>query len=42
MKLWGADKRWKTEKGSFKVLVGKSSEDIQLEGEFSLSKDYSL
>lgn len=42
LKLWGADKRWKTEKGSFKVLVGKSSEDIQLEGEFSLSKDYSL
>lgn len=42
LKLWGSDRRWKTEKGRFKLLVGSSSDDIRLEGTFVLEKDYTL
>ncbi|HLT88460.1 MAG TPA: glycoside hydrolase family 3 N-terminal domain-containing protein [Sphingobacterium sp.] len=42
LKLWGADRKWKTEKGRFTLLVGSSSDDIRLEGTFVLEKDYML
>jgi beta-glucosidase len=42
LKLWGADRKWKTEKGRFTLLVGSSSDDIRLEGTFVLEKDYTL
>lgn len=40
LKLWTAQKQWKTEKGTFKVLVGKSSEEIMLKGDLILTRDY--
>ncbi|TJY64341.1 beta-glucosidase [Sphingobacterium alkalisoli] len=42
LRLWGIDKKWKVEKGKFKLLVGSSSDDIRLSSEFSLEKDYTL
>ena len=42
LKLWSADKQWKTEKGSFKILIGKSSDKIELESRFTLEKDYTF
>ena len=30
---------WKIEKGSYRVLAGASSEDIRLEGTFTVEKD---
>ncbi|TDS15777.1 glycoside hydrolase family 3 N-terminal domain-containing protein [Sphingobacterium paludis] len=40
LKLWGLDKKWKTEKGKFTLLLGASSDDIRLKGEFVLANDY--
>ncbi|PRD49139.1 glycoside hydrolase family 3 N-terminal domain-containing protein [Sphingobacterium haloxyli] len=40
LKLWGADRKWKTEKGRFKVLVGPSSDNTLLMERFELEKDY--
>lgn len=40
LKLWAVDNVWKTEKGSFKILLGKSSEKIELSSNFTLSKNY--
>lgn len=40
LKLWGADRKWKTEKGRFKVLVGPSSDNMLLMERFELEKDY--
>lgn len=42
LKLWGLDKKWKTEKGKFTLLVGAASDDIRLTDGFTLTKDYSL
>ena len=42
LKLWTADQKWKTEKGHFKILLGKSSEKIELESSFTLRKDYTF
>lgn len=42
LKLWDASGVWKTEKGKFKLLIGASSDDIRLETEIVLSKDYSF
>ncbi len=42
LKLWGIDRTWKTEKGSFTLLVGGSSDDIHLTGDMMLGKDYIL
>lgn len=42
LKLWGLDRKWKTEKGRFSLLVGASSDDIRLQGELTLAKDYSF
>ncbi|PRD54312.1 glycoside hydrolase family 3 N-terminal domain-containing protein [Sphingobacterium gobiense] len=40
LKLWGAGRKWKTEKGRFKVLVGPASDNTPLTGMFELEKDY--
>lgn len=42
LKLWSADRKWETEKGRFKLLVGSSSDDIRLEGILVLEKNYTL
>ncbi|MFD1768596.1 glycoside hydrolase family 3 N-terminal domain-containing protein [Sphingobacterium suaedae] len=42
LKLWGVDRRWKTEKGAFTLLIGPSSEQVALRGELLLSKDYTF
>lgn len=42
LKLWNQDKKWMTEKGRYKILIGKSSDDILLETSFSLSKDFEI
>jgi len=42
LKLWGLDKQWKTEKGKFTLLLGGSSDDTKLTGEFVLAKDYAF
>lgn len=42
LKLWGIDRKWKTEKGRFKIMVGPSSDIASLTGEFILSKDYTM
>lgn len=41
LKLWGIDKKWVTEKGTFKVRIGSASDNSKLTSEFSLSKNYS-
>lgn len=41
-KLWGVDRKWKTEKGKFTILIGCSSEDVKLSGELTLTKDYTF
>ncbi|UIR55273.1 glycoside hydrolase family 3 C-terminal domain-containing protein [Sphingobacterium sp. SRCM116780] len=40
LKLWAVDKSWKTEKGKFKLQIGAASDDIRLEGDVELTKDY--
>ena len=40
LKLWGTDRRWKTEKGSFRLLVGPASDRTPLTGTFTLLRDY--
>lgn len=37
LKLLGLDWKWKVEPGDFKVMVGASSEDIRLEGTFTVA-----
>ena len=36
LKLWTASKDWQVEKGKFKVLIGPSSDNIKLNGEFEV------
>ncbi|SFS95184.1 glycoside hydrolase family 3 N-terminal domain-containing protein [Sphingobacterium wenxiniae] len=40
LKLWGTDRKWKTEKGGFKLLVGPSSDSTPLSDRFELMQDY--
>lgn len=42
LKIWSIQNNWKAEKGRFKVLIGKSSDNIVLESTFNLTKDYSI
>lgn len=42
LKLWGVDQHWKTEKGKFKLLIGSASDDIKLQEELVLTKNYTL
>lgn len=42
LKLWNKNNSWITEGGKYKLLVGKSSDNILLEADFNLSKDYKL
>ena len=42
LKLWNKHKKWITEKGKYRVLIGKSSNDIQLQTEFTLAQDYKI
>jgi len=42
LKLMDSQMKWITEKGKFTLLVGSSSENIQLQSAFSLQKDYTL
>lgn len=42
LKLWNQHKKWITEKGKYSILLGKSSDNIQLETEFTLMKDYQI
>ena len=37
--FWAGARGWKIEKGSYRVLAGASSEDIRLEGAFTVEKD---
>jgi len=41
-KLWTVKKEWIAEKGRFKVLVGSASDNIKLEGNFELSRNYRI
>jgi len=40
LQLWNQNRKWVTEKGKYKVLIGKSSDNIVLESSFSIDKDY--
>lgn len=42
LKLWGVDRKWKTEKGTFKLLIGPASDNIVLEGRLVLTKDFEV
>lgn len=42
LKLWNQHKKWITEKGKYKILIGKSSDNIVLETSFIINKDYDI
>ncbi|WP_206106079.1 glycoside hydrolase family 3 N-terminal domain-containing protein [Olivibacter sp. XZL3] len=42
LKLIDAQMRWVTEKGRFKLMIGSSSEQIQLTADVNLERDYNL
>lgn len=40
LQLWSQNRQWITEKGKYKVMIGKSSDNIVLESSFTIAKDY--
>ena len=40
LRIWGLENKWVVEKGTFKIQVGNSSEDIRESSSFELKKDY--
>ncbi|MDQ1296715.1 MAG: beta-glucosidase, partial [Bacteroidota bacterium] len=36
LSLLNQDMKWEVEPGTFKVMIGSSSEDIRVEGEFTI------
>lgn len=42
LKLWNKHKKWITERGKYKILIGKSADNILLETTFPLSKDFEI
>lgn len=40
LQLWSQNRQWITEKGKYKVMIGKSSDNIVFESSFTIAKDY--